>query len=57
MTTEIDVLEKVSIKEQVVLNNEIVLYNDDVNRIGFVCKTVLTRPPFPCTIGFRQCPQ
>ena len=42
MTTEIDVLEKISIKEQAVLNNEIVLFNDDFNTFDHVIETLMS---------------
>ena len=42
MTTDIDVLEKVVVKEQAVLNNEIVLYNDDVNTFDHVIETLMS---------------
>jgi ATP-dependent Clp protease adaptor protein ClpS len=41
MTTEIDVLEQVSQKESVALNNEIILYNDDVNTFDHVIETLI----------------
>ncbi|WP_395066211.1 ATP-dependent Clp protease adaptor ClpS [Flavobacterium sp.] len=33
--------EKISIKEQVAINNEIVLYNDDVNTFDHVIETLI----------------
>ena len=41
MTTEIEYLEAVEIKESVVLNNEIVLFNDDVNTFDHVIETLI----------------
>ncbi len=41
MTTEIDVLEQVSVKESVELNNKIVLHNDDVNTFDHVIETLI----------------
>ncbi len=41
MTTEIDVLEQVSVKESVEINNEIVLHNDDVNTFDHVIETLI----------------
>ena len=42
MAAETDVLEKIIHKEQSVLNNEIVLYNDDVNTFDHVIQTLIT---------------
>ncbi len=42
MNTEIDVLEKVNVKEQYALNNEIVLYNDDYNTFDHVIVTLMS---------------
>lgn len=42
MNTEIDVLEKVNVKEQYALNNEIVLYNDDYNTFDHVILTLMS---------------
>jgi ATP-dependent Clp protease adaptor protein ClpS len=41
MNTEFDVLEQVEIKDKTVLNNEIVLYNDDVNTFDHVINTLI----------------
>jgi ATP-dependent Clp protease adaptor protein ClpS len=41
MTTEIDVLEQTSVAEKTDLNNEIVLYNDDVNTFDHVIDTLI----------------
>ena len=41
MTTEIEYLEEVKITESVVLNNEIVLFNDDVNTFDHVIETLI----------------
>ena len=41
MTTEIDVLEEVLIKDKPILNNEIVLFNDDVNTFDHVIETLI----------------
>jgi ATP-dependent Clp protease adaptor protein ClpS len=41
MNTEIDVLEQVEITEKTILNNEIVLYNDDVNTFDHVIETLI----------------
>ena len=41
MTTEIEYLESVEIKESVVLNNEIILFNDDVNTFDHVIETLI----------------
>ena len=42
MNIEIDVLEKVNVKEQYALNNEIVLYNDDYNTFDHVILTLMS---------------
>ena len=41
MSTREKVLEKVVLKESVSLNNEIVLYNDDVNTFDHVIETLI----------------
>jgi ATP-dependent Clp protease adaptor protein ClpS len=41
MSTKEKVLEKVVLKESVSLNNEIVLYNDDVNTFDHVIETLI----------------
>ncbi len=41
MNTEIDVLEQIEISEKTTLNNEIVLYNDDVNTFDHVIETLI----------------
>ena len=41
MNTEVEVLEEVQIKEAVGINNEIVLYNDDVNTFDHVIETLI----------------
>ena len=41
MTTEIDYLEETTTLEKVVLNNEIVLFNDDVNTFDHVIETLI----------------
>ena len=41
MSTKEKVLEKVVLKESVSLNNEIVLYNDDVNTFDHVIDTLI----------------
>ena len=41
MITEIEVLEEVTTKEAIEINNEIVLYNDDVNTFDHVIETLI----------------
>ena len=41
MTTEIEYLEAIKIKESVVLNKENVLFNDDVNTFDHVIETLI----------------
>ena len=41
MNTEIEVLEEVLFKEKSILNNEIVLFNDDVNTFDHVIETLI----------------
>jgi len=41
MSTKEKVLENVVLKESVSLNNEIVLYNDDVNTFEYVIETLI----------------
>lgn len=41
MNTNVEVLEEVQIKEAVGINNEIVLYNDDVNTFDHVIETLI----------------
>ncbi len=41
MSTKEQVLEKVLIKEKISTNNEIVLYNDDVNTFDYVIETLI----------------
>jgi len=41
MNTEVEVLEEVQIKEAIGINNEIVLYNDDVNTFDHVIETLI----------------
>ncbi len=41
MTTEIDYLEEVKVQESTNLNNEIVLFNDDVNTFDHVIETLI----------------
>lgn len=41
MNTEIEVLEEVLVEEKNILNNEIVLFNDDVNTFDHVIETLI----------------
>lgn len=41
MSTKEKVREKISVKEQVLFNNEIVVYNDDVNTFDHVIETLM----------------
>lgn len=41
MSTLTEVLEIVAVKEKVVINNEIVLFNDDVNTFDHVIETLI----------------
>lgn len=41
MNTEIEVLEEVLVEEKSILNNEIVLFNDDVNTFDHVIETLI----------------
>ena len=41
MSTLTEVFEDITIKEKVVLNNEIVLFNDDVNTFDHVIETLI----------------
>lgn len=41
MNTSVEVLEEVQVKEAVGINNEIVLYNDDVNTFDHVIETLI----------------
>ena len=41
MITEINYLEEVKVEETTVLNNEIVLFNDDVNTFDHVIETLI----------------
>ena len=41
MNTEIEVLQEVLVEEKSILNNEIVLFNDDVNTFDHVIETLI----------------
>lgn len=41
MNTEIEVLEEVLVEEKNILNNEIILFNDDVNTFDHVIETLI----------------
>ncbi len=42
MSTLTEVLEEVAVQENVAINNEIVLFNDDVNTFDHVIETLIT---------------
>ena len=41
MNTSIEVLEEVGVEEKTILNNEIILFNDDVNTFDHVIETLV----------------